>query len=117
MGIAVDRNTNSPYYGRVFVGNSSAGPGSLYGDQVGIQKLNADGSYADEGGFSNGGVDWQCRGFAPWKIRVSDDDYVYIEDWSSNGDLYRFDPTHIEQLDAARVRRRISPIAPALLLT
>ncbi len=93
MGIAVDRNTSSPYYGRVFVGNSSAGPGSLYGDQVGIQKLNADGSYADDGAFSNGGVDWQFPGFAPWKIRASDDDHVYIEDWSSYGDLYRFDPT------------------------
>jgi hypothetical protein len=91
-GIAVNRNPNSPYYGRVFVGNSSPGPGSLNGDLVGIQKLNADGSYADEGGFSTGGIAWSLPGFAPWKMRVADDDYVYIEDWSSNGDVYRFDP-------------------------
>jgi hypothetical protein len=91
-GIAVNRNTNSPYYGRVFVGNSATGPGSLYGDLVGIQKLNADGSYADEGGFSAGGVAWRDGGFAPWKIRVADDDNVYIEDWYGNGDVYRFDP-------------------------
>src|ERR1039457_6523378 len=91
-GIAVNRNTNSPYYGRVFVGNSSPGPGSLYGDLVGIQKLNADGSYTDEGGFSTGGVLWSGGSFAPWKIRVADDDHVYIEDWSGNGDVYRFDP-------------------------
>ena len=91
-GIAVNRNTNSPYYGRVFVGNSSPGPGSLYGDLVGIQKLNADGSYADEGGFSTGGIAWSLPGFSPWKMRVADDSYIYIEDWSSNGDVYRFDP-------------------------
>jgi hypothetical protein len=96
-GIAVDRNTNSPYYGRVFVGNSydnSAGnPSPLPGDYVGIQKLNADGSYADEGGFSTGGVAWYGGGYAPWKIRVSGDDYVYVEDFSYAGDLYRFDGT------------------------
>jgi hypothetical protein len=94
-GIAVDRNTSSPYYGRVFVSNSydNSSAGTNYGDYVGIQKLNADGSYADEGGFSTGGVAWRGGGFAPWKIRVSDDDYVYVEDFSNAGDLYRFDGT------------------------
>ena len=105
-GIAVNRNTNSPYYGRVFVGNSLAGPGSLYGDLVGIQKLNADGSYADEGGFQHGGIAWSDAYFSPWKIRVSDDNYVYIEDWSNTGDIYRFDPAHLKQLDAPRLQRR-----------
>src|ERR1035437_1547753 len=94
-GIAVDRNTNSPYYGRAFVGNSYDnslnGASPLLGDYLGIQKLNADGSYADEGGFSDGGVAWRGGGFAPWKIRVSDDDHVYVEDFSNAGDLYRFD--------------------------
>jgi hypothetical protein len=94
-GIAVDRNTNSPYYGRVFVGNSfdnsGQGTSANYGDYLGIQKLNADGSYADEGGFSDGGISWGGNGYAPWKIRVSDDDYVYVEDWLAKGDIYRFD--------------------------
>ena len=92
-GIAVDRNTNSPYYGRVFVGNASPGPGSANGDLVGIQKLNADGSNADEGAFSDGGIAWRGGYVAPWKIRVSDDDCVYVEDWFNAGDLYRFDGT------------------------
>ena len=96
FGIAVDRNTNSPYYGRVFVGNSSdnsaGGISPLLGDYVGIQKLNADGSYADEGGFGTGGVAWRGGGFAPWKIRVSDDDQVYVMDAYDFGDVYRFDP-------------------------
>jgi hypothetical protein len=96
-GIAIDRNTNSPYYGRVFVGNSldnsTNGTSPWFGDYVGIQKLNADGSYADEGGFSTGGVAWRGGQFAPWKIRVSDDDKVYVADWSDGGEVYRFDAT------------------------
>jgi hypothetical protein len=95
-GIAVDRNTNSPYYGRIFVGNSddnsTNGTSPFLGDYLGIQKLNADGSYADEGGFSTGGVAWSGGYFAPWKIRTSDDDYVYVADWTYAGDIYRFDP-------------------------
>ena len=95
-GIAVDRNTNSPYYGRVFVGNSvdnsTNGTSPYLGDYVGIQKLNADGSYADEGGFSTGGEAWSGGGSAPWKIRVSDDDQVYVMDISYLEDVYRFDP-------------------------
>jgi hypothetical protein len=90
-GIAVNRNANSPYYGRVFVGNSYPGPGSLNGDLLGIQKLNADGSAADEGGFSDGGITWRAAYYAPFRIRVSDDDYVYVEDWFDAGDIYRFD--------------------------
>jgi hypothetical protein len=92
-GIAVDRNTNSPYYGRVFIGNSLDNGTNYYGDMVGIQKLNADGSYADEGGFSTGGMAWYGGGYAPWKIQVSDDDFVYIQDYSGAGNIYRFDGT------------------------
>jgi FlgD Ig-like domain len=95
-GIAVDRNTLSPYYGRVLVGNSYDnslnGTSPLFGNYLGIQKLNADGSYADEGGFSDGGVAWRGGLFSPWKIRVSDDDKVYVMDAYSTGDVYRFDP-------------------------
>ena len=97
MGIAVDRNTNSPYYGRVFVGNSEdnsrGGTSPYYGDYLGIQKLNADGSYADEGGFSDGGVAWNGQTYGPFKIRVSEDDYVYVSDVYNAGDVYRFDGT------------------------
>ena len=96
-GIAVVRNTNSPYYGRVFVGNSydnsSGGTSLLPGDYLGIQKLNADGSYADDGKFSTGGVAWGGQYLAPWKIRVSEDDLVYVGDWTDYGVVYRFDAT------------------------
>src|SRR6266446_5612669 len=92
-GIAVNSNTNSPYYGRVFVANAVEGPGSDPAVLVGIQKLNADGSPADEGGFSDGGWPWAGDGFSPWKIEVSPDDQVYISDLASNGIVLRFDQT------------------------
>jgi hypothetical protein len=92
-GIAVNRNTNSPYYGRVFVSNAEIGlnPGSEPGDRLGILILNADGSRA-EGSFSDGGWFLAESNSAPSKIEVSDDDYVYIND-SVRGLVLRFDQT------------------------
>ncbi|WP_040550083.1 hypothetical protein [Pedosphaera parvula] len=94
-GIAVDKNPTSPYYGRVFVGNSQTGPNAATnpGDVVGIQKLNADGSPAEEGQFTTGGHGWSGGFYSPWKIEVSDDDFVYINDWAGDGEIYRWDPT------------------------
>jgi hypothetical protein len=92
-GIAVDQNTNSPYYGRIFVGNSAAYTGPYLGYQVGMLKCNADCSYADEGGFSTGGYNWAGDYFSPWHIEVSDDDSVYINDWTGSGLIMRWDPT------------------------
>jgi hypothetical protein len=85
-GITVNKNTNSPYYGRVFVGNGyDSGPGGMAN---GIFKCNADGSPADEGGFSYGGYRWGNGSLAnpsPWKMDISADDILYVEDWRSNG--------------------------------
>ncbi len=92
-GIAVNRNTSSSYYGRVFAANGGYGPGSDAGDLPGVQKFNADGSAADEGLFSSGGWSWAGDGYSPWKIRLSADDYVYATDLSSNGLMLRFDQT------------------------
>jgi hypothetical protein len=82
-GIAVNNNTNSPYYGRVFVGNAHSGASGKPGDNVGILKLNADGSDADEGAFTTGGYDWAGDFYSPWKIDVAADDKVYINDWNA----------------------------------
>jgi hypothetical protein len=88
-GIDVNRNTNSPYYGRVFVG--CAIPAYT------ILKCNADGSPADEGGSSNGGLSWGAgtglggEYFSPWKIAIGANDKVYINDYSGFGVVYAFD--------------------------
>jgi hypothetical protein len=96
-GIAVNKNTNSPYYGRVFVGNGSDGE-FMDGDFMtnGILKYNADGSPADEGRFSAGGYPWTPSGVnyanpSPWKMDVGADDRLYVEDWAQNGVVVSFD--------------------------
>src|ERR1051325_8039114 len=62
-GMAVNNNSNSTYYGRVFVGNPKAGSGSTPADALGVIKFNADGSYADEGAHNNGGYNFFDDGF------------------------------------------------------
>lgn len=93
-GIAVDRNSNSIYYGRIFVANSQAGFFGLPGDTVGILKFNADATGADEGVIVSGqdGYEWAGDVRSPWKIEVSPDDYVYVEDLHTNGVVLRWDP-------------------------
>jgi hypothetical protein len=107
-GIAVDNNTNSPYYGRVLVGCAFANgtatnpiSGALILD--GIYKMNADGSFADEGGFGYGGYSTDDAGqiatnemppyyaAVPWRLRMGDDDRIYMLDWSDEGAIVSFD--------------------------
>jgi hypothetical protein len=102
-GIAVDNNTNSPYYGRVVVGCASSGTQNGVAQQCGIYKMNADGSPADEGSFGYGGYTtddsgdsatgemYSANGFNPWRLRIGDDDRLYMEDWSSYGAIVAFD--------------------------
>jgi len=89
-GIAVNKNTNSPYYGRVFVGNAYAGGGM----GIGILKCSADGSAAEEGGFGAGGYGWSGGRYdnpSPWKMDIGADDRLYVDDWSENGVVLSFD--------------------------
>jgi hypothetical protein len=96
-GIAVDKNAWSPYYGRIFVtvSDNSPNPGAP-GDTVGVLKLNADGSLADEGATVTGGHRWNGLDYSPWKVEVSADDFVYISDLYTDvdqgGEVFRWDP-------------------------
>lgn len=96
-GIAVDQNTNSAFYGRVFVSNAQANPAGLSSwlgwQEVGILKCNADGSYAEEGGLGTGGYPWAGDGYSPWRVEVSREDFVYVNDFTTNGQVIRWDPT------------------------
>ena len=93
-GVAVNKNTNSPYYGRVFVGNGKSGGGM----NNGILKCNADGSAAEEGGFGTGGYPWSGDRYStayyspsPWKMDIGADDRLYVDDWANNGVVESFD--------------------------
>ncbi len=88
-GIDVNKNTNSPYCGRVFVGNNG-------GEQLpGVFMFNADGSAADEGVFGDGGICLGGDGYSPWKIAITPEDQVDVNDWSfinlSRGLIFGFD--------------------------
>ena len=85
-GIDVNKNTNSLFYGRVFVSNPNP-------PDVGIYKFNADGSPADEGAFGSGEWGWAGNFYSPWKISIGFDDAVYIDDWAGQGTVPVFDQT------------------------
>jgi hypothetical protein len=89
-GVSVNQNTNSPFYGRVFVANA---PNAQEGGVPGIFKCNADGSPADEGGFSTGGYGWRGGGYSPWKMAMGPDDRLYVDDFANQGIVLAFDPT------------------------
>src|SRR5262249_55581700 len=83
------------YYGRIFLANSFPGFSTAPGDTVGILKLNADTSDAEEG-ISSAGLDghvWLGGHVSPWKLEVSADDYLYVDDLANGGEIYRWDPT------------------------
>ena len=92
-GIAVNQNLSSPYYGRVFVANSSEGsnPGTTAGDRLGLLKFNPDGSPAEEGLFSDGGYPWTGGFYSPLKVEVAADDRVYVNDYTLHGLVVSFD--------------------------
>jgi hypothetical protein len=107
-GMDVDRNTNSPYYGRVVVGCAYANgvavnPISKTLIKDGIYKMNADGSFADEGGFGYGEYTMDDAGdssvnempttyaLVPWKLRIGDDDRIYMLDFTDEGAIVAFD--------------------------
>jgi hypothetical protein len=96
QGIAVNVNTNSPYYGRVFVGTAANGPSptTVPGDKDGIVKLNADGSFADEG-QSSAGYNFFADGYfdLPQKMRYAMDDRLYFNDWTGSGKIVAVDMT------------------------
>lgn len=92
-GLAVNRNAPSLYYGRVFVGNATAGAGAAtnFLDRLGIQLRNADGSPATPVAFSTGGYAWSGQGWSPWKMCVGPDDRLYVNDWSFYGKIFSWD--------------------------
>jgi hypothetical protein len=94
-GIAVNRNTNSPYYGRVFIGNSTAGPNAGSGEighVQGILMRNADGSHTDDGAFGQAGYAWvDAFASSPIHLKVKEDDQLYFNDWTGSGKIVACD--------------------------
>jgi hypothetical protein len=104
FGLAINNNPASAYYGRVFVGNKVAGtstPGNAC--PIGIMKLNADCSQADEGLWSGTptGYTWHS-GYDPFGLRYGQDDKLYFLEFYLQGDIWACDmkvttATHVLQ--------------------
>ncbi|MBP7827145.1 MAG: PEP-CTERM sorting domain-containing protein [Verrucomicrobia bacterium] len=91
LGVSIDKNPASPYFGRVYISN--AGGGTTAAGRVnprGIYALRADG-VAD--GFGDGGVNWGGT-LGPNKSTLGPDGHLYIADTSA--DLaYEMDPSNL----------------------
>ncbi len=96
-GLAVDNNTNSPYYGRVIIGQAGQGPGystNGWGDVPGFYKMNADGSYSDDGagrygtaGYNFSDATHYDGGDNPIDIKIKEDDRIYWNNWVGRGEI------------------------------
>jgi len=96
-GIAINKNINSPFYGRIFIGNSQNGPNvgtQAWGDVPGIYKVNADGSYSDDGsgrfgtaGYPFTGAAYYDGGDNPINMKVEQDDRLYWNNWVGDGEV------------------------------
>jgi len=96
--LAVNRRPASPYFGRIYVGNTTPGTpgGSGRPETAGIYLLNADSTDAVGQGNTalTAGIDMvPTSSSMPWRIRVgADDDLLYICNWTDDtGNLYRAD--------------------------
>lgn len=108
QGIDVDRNTNSPYYGRVVVANATDGTILGMNQLDGLFKFNADSTPADEGVFGyanyttndNGNVGvaemsdhgaFEHGAYCPLEVRIGSDDRIYFSDCSDEGAIIACD--------------------------
>lgn len=90
-GIAVNRNPDSPYFGRIYVTNKATGTSTNTGAFETIQGILMYTQDQELIGQSTGGVAWPSSTTgSPHKVMVGPDDMVYVGDYA-NDRLYAFD--------------------------
>ena len=90
-GVAVNKNPNSPLFGRIYVSVSAAGTSGGRSLTEGIYVLNADQSETSLGTNAlTAGLDFATGGAeSPHRLTIGPDDNLYIGDWSdAGGTLY-----------------------------
>ena len=99
-GVAVNQNAASPYFGRIYVGESRGGT------TAGVVRTTTDGLYimgADQSDVTaqgnaawTGGVSWTTDGTqasSPFKLSIAPDDSIYLADWSdTHSGVWRSNP-------------------------
>jgi sugar lactone lactonase YvrE len=95
-GLAIDNNTESPYFGRIYVADSDTTK-KPNPEQKGLYLFNSDLSDA----IGQGSVPlhkdvWTMSPASPMRITVAPDSKVYISDWSDNSSsgVYIMDPAN-----------------------
>jgi hypothetical protein len=76
-GIAVNKRPASPYFGRIYVANTSGGVAGARTTTQGIYLLNADGTDAVGQGDAALTGGYALFGQLPWKISIGQDDNMY----------------------------------------
>lgn len=122
-GVAVNKNPNSPYYGRVYVAESRGGQPTVAPVRAtptvdGVYMLNADLSVtgiAEGTGPHAGNIPWRTSASdpvegtttppSPFRLEIGPDDSVYITDWSDqNPGIFQAPPnlsgTFVSVLDS-----------------
>jgi hypothetical protein len=88
-GIAVNKNPNSPYFGWVYVANSTAGVrAGMFAYTPDLYDILGQGINAKTGGYNFSG-----GGFSPYHTSVAPDDSVLVTDWTdATGNLISMTP-------------------------
>jgi hypothetical protein len=94
-GVAVNRNPASPYFGRVYVANSTTGTTAGRSVGRGLFMMNADLSDSPSGFGDNGqpAGAFVVSASSPYQMSLGADDHLYVADFSdANGNVIRVDP-------------------------
>jgi hypothetical protein len=83
VGVSVNKDPLSPYFGRVYVSNGGGGTTTDHGRNTprAIYMLRADGVAAGSG---SGGITWPSTGTAPFKSTIGPDGHLYVVNWSQD---------------------------------
>lgn len=110
VGVAVNKNPKSPYFGRIYVSNSRSLPTATGRNAPeGIYVLNPD--FTDALGQGNtaltGGINFVDQSgntqdtTLPWKLEIGEDDNLYIADFTTaTGTIYVTDPNVASGINA-----------------
>ncbi len=92
-GFASDRNPNSPYFGQLYISNSTEGhPAAGLADDITYKAIYVYSPDMQEQGYYTGNISW---GTAPHRLFVDENGLVYASNWDdAAGGIYTMDPAN-----------------------
>ncbi len=106
-GVAVNRNPDSEYFGRVYISNgyagTSANTGAFYNGK-GVYMYDA---VQDTFAFSDGGIAWASSSESPGKTSIGFDDKIYVTEYG-NDLLYGFNGDMTGALNVLEADNRLT---------